>query len=201
MTYLREQGALKSRSTFSFLFPRLSAVAAMVLILCVGVSSYAYASDAVLPNTPLYPVRAALEQVEIKLAVTPVQKEKVVQKLVERRKKEVEKLTELKRPVPVKLKQYVRGAATTTTERVLKQKIDEKKAERGQVKQDLRAKAIEKLQAHLRDRKEQRRAAQRKREEQQQERQRILRERQEAARKQQLEQKKPRSTQERQKMK
>lgn len=108
--YLREHGAFGSSSVFFFKsFVRTwSAIATVVLLLTVGIGSYAYASDDVLPNTPLYPVRQALEQVETKLAVTPAQKEKVQRKLVERRKHEVQKLKELKKPVPVEIEKSIR---------------------------------------------------------------------------------------------
>lgn len=116
--YLRKNGAFSSeRMVWSY--GRSFAIAlVVVLIVSVSVSSYAYASDAVLPDTVLYPVRQALEVVETKLAVTPAQKEKVQEKIVERRVKEVKKLEELKRPVPVKLKKLVEERVTTTTRAV-----------------------------------------------------------------------------------
>lgn len=107
--FLREKGVFASALNPMYSFARVfTAAAAIVLILSASVSSYAYASETVLPDTPLYSVREVIEQVEVKLAVTPVQKQKVVEKLVERRKQEVKKLTELKRPVPVKLQKFLR---------------------------------------------------------------------------------------------
>ena len=98
--YLRKNGAF-SAERIGWSYGRSFAIAlVVVLIVSISVSSYAYASEAVLPDTVLYPVRQALEVVQTKLAVTPAQKEKVQEKIVERRVKEVKKLEELKRPVP-----------------------------------------------------------------------------------------------------
>jgi hypothetical protein len=117
--FLKEKGAFSSVSLSVYSFARIGVVAAaIILVLSVTVSSYAYASETVLPDTPLYPVREAIEQVEVKLAVTPVQKQKVVEKMVERRKQEVEKLTELKRPVPVKLQKFLRKEIKQELKRV-----------------------------------------------------------------------------------
>jgi hypothetical protein len=117
--FLKEKGAFSSVSLSVYSFARIGVVAAaIILVLSVTVSSYAYASEMVLPDTPLYPVREAIEQVEVKLAVTPVQKQKVVEKMVERRKQEVEKLTELKRPVPVKLQKFLRKEIKQELKRV-----------------------------------------------------------------------------------
>lgn len=130
--YLRARGVFETSSVFFFksFVHTWSAVGALAILLMVGVSSYAYASDDVLPNTPLYPVRQVLEQVETKLAVTPVQKDQVQRKLIERRKQEVQKLKALKKPVPVEIERQIhrelrrefiqdrrtraRGAATST---------------------------------------------------------------------------------------
>ena len=112
--YLREQGLFEKKDPVTVLVQRVAAVALVVLVASVGVSSYAYASDEVLPDTPLYPVRQTLEQVEARLATTPIQKRKVVRKMVERRQKEIQKLKELKRPVPVQMKKYLRTVTTTT---------------------------------------------------------------------------------------
>ncbi|MBP9762971.1 hypothetical protein KBD34_05155 [Patescibacteria group bacterium] len=107
--FLREKGVFASAQNTIYSFARVfTAATVIVLILSASVSSYAYASETVLPDTPLYSVREVIEQVEVKLAVTPVQKQKVADKLVERRKQEVKKLTELKRPVPVKLQKFLR---------------------------------------------------------------------------------------------
>lgn len=65
-----------------------------------GTVSYAYASDAVLPDTPLYPVRQKVEAIEIRLAPTREVRAKVIEKQVARRKKEAHLLETLKKPLP-----------------------------------------------------------------------------------------------------
>lgn len=151
--YLRKHNAFEDVRAVGSWVRVFSGVMAAVLVLCVGVSSYAYASETVLPDTALYPVREAIEQVEVALAVTPVQKEKVEKKLEVRRQKEVEKLTELKRPVPTPLKKYV-GAAATTTKSLLKkakqEKKEEQKAEREKRQVEAQKKAEERLQSRFR---------------------------------------------------
>jgi hypothetical protein len=127
--YLRKNGAFNDRSVSYSWMRVLSGVVACVLVLCVSVSSYAYASEAVLPDTPLYPVREAIEQVQVALAITPVQKEKVEKKLEVRRQKEVEKMTELKRPVPKQLKKYLQATTATTTKQLLKKVHEQKRQE------------------------------------------------------------------------
>ncbi len=152
--YLRQHKAFEDARAVGSWVRVFSGVVAAVLVLCVGVSSYAYASEAVLPDTVLYPVREAIEQVEVALAVTPVQKEKVEKKLVVRRVKEVEKLTELKRPVPAPLKKYVGAAAATTTRALLKKAQQEKKeeqnAEHEKRQEEAWKKAEERLQTRFR---------------------------------------------------
>ncbi len=152
--YLRQHDAFEDVRAVSSWVRVFSGVMAAVLVLCVGVSSYAYASEAVLPNTVLYPVREAIEQVEVALAVTPVQKEKVEKKLEVRRAKEVEKLTELKRPVPAPLKKYIGAGVTTTTKSVLKKAQQEKKVEQAEKREErqeeARKKAEERLQSRFR---------------------------------------------------
>ncbi len=151
--YLRKNGAFETKAAIGSFARVLCSVAVVVLIVCVSVSSYAYASESVLPDTALYRVRAAIERVEATLAVTPVQKEKVEKKLVVRRQKEVQKLKELKRPVPVKLKKYLEGVSTTTTKQVLKEAAEDKKqnkVHREQKLQEIRKKLEERLQKRFR---------------------------------------------------
>ncbi len=131
--YLRTAGALGGSDALSpvYSFARMfTAVAVLVLVVCIGLSSYAYASDDVLPDTVLYPVRQVIEEVEVKLAVTPVQKRKVVDKLVERRKKEVKILQEKKKPVPPAIKKFLKATAAipaTTTRSAITEVLRPKK--------------------------------------------------------------------------
>lgn len=62
----------------------------MVASMGVGTVSYAYASDEVTPDHPLYPVREAAEAVEEAVAPTPSIKQAVIQKHLERRVQEIE---------------------------------------------------------------------------------------------------------------
>jgi hypothetical protein len=180
--YLRKNGAF-SEEQMVWSHGRSFAIAlVVVLIVSVSVSSYAYASDAVLPDTVLYPVRQALEVVQTKLAVTPAQKEKVQEKIVERRVKEVKKLEELKRPVPVKLKKLVEERVATTTQAVRMIKRQEKiqavrKKEEKKESQAVQKNVIERLQERLRVRETERTNAN----EQKKEKRRIREERQEQA--------------------
>lgn len=151
--YLRKNGAFETKIAFDSWVRVVCSVAVVVLIVCVSVSSYAYASESVLPNTPLYPVREVIERVEVTLAVTSVQKEKVEQKLVVRRQKEVQKLNELKRSVPVKLKKYLQATAATTTTQVLKKTGESKNqdnAQREKKIQETRKQVEERLQERFR---------------------------------------------------
>jgi len=152
--YLRKHNAFEDVRAVGSWVRVFSGVMAAVLVLCVGVSSYAYASEAVLPDTALYPVREVIEQVEVALAVTPVQKEKVEKKLEVRRVKEVEKLTELKRPVPAPLKKYVGAKAATTTKALLKKaqqdKKEEQKEQREQKREEAQTEIQDRLQARFR---------------------------------------------------
>lgn len=117
--YLRAKGAFGITNAPFFSFARtVSLAAVMVLVLSVSVSSYAYASDEVLPDTPLYPVRQALEEVQVRLALSPVQKQEVHKKLAARRVKEVKKLKELKRPIPAKLRKFLEVSTNATTTRM-----------------------------------------------------------------------------------
>lgn len=195
--YLRKNGAF-STERMGWSYGRSFAIAlVIVLIVSISVSSYAYASEAVLPDTVLYPVRQALEVVQTKLAVTPAQKEKVQEKIVERRVKEVKKLEELKRPVPVKLKKLVEERVATTTRAVRtinrQEKIqEERKEEKKKESQAVRKNVIERLHERLRVREVERTN----RNEQKKEKQRIREQRQEQA-KQALEQKQEKQRQKR----
>ncbi len=65
-------------------------VASITLIVSLsgGTVAYAYASDEVLPDHPLYALRSRIEQVEAKLAFTEEKKERVQLQQLERRLKE-----------------------------------------------------------------------------------------------------------------
>ena len=68
---------------------KFAAAGGTALVLITSATGvYAYTSDDVLPDTPLYPVRLGIEQVEQTVAVTPAAQAAVVQKIQARRIKE-----------------------------------------------------------------------------------------------------------------
>lgn len=67
-----------------------SATLAIVLLLSGGTSAYAYSSDEVLPDHPLYGLRETVESVEEKVAITQDSKQAVQRKLLQRRLKEIQ---------------------------------------------------------------------------------------------------------------
>jgi hypothetical protein len=97
---LVQAGYLPSRS-FAFMRVRVAFASLGILITGFGgTASYAYASDTVLPDTPLYPVRQQIEAIEVRLAPTQETKAKVIEKQAARRKKEAHLLEVLKKPLP-----------------------------------------------------------------------------------------------------
>ena len=67
-----------------------------LLLVFIGTGSYAYASDDVLPDHPLYPLRQTIERAELELApiVTRTPKEKTQAKMLARRVKELQLVRE-----------------------------------------------------------------------------------------------------------
>lgn len=93
-------GYLPAHTPFLIRFRVAFASAGLLITGLGGMASYVYASDAVLPDTPLYPVRQTLEALEVKLATTPEVRAKVAEKQVLRRKKEAHLLEVLHKPLP-----------------------------------------------------------------------------------------------------
>ncbi len=90
----KAQSAIGAKSVFTLYALRFtSAAVAIVLILGGSTTTYAYASESVLPNSPLYPLREAVEIVEEKVAISPASKAAVQRKLVERRLGEIRKMS------------------------------------------------------------------------------------------------------------
>lgn len=73
--------------------------ACTVAVLGSGTGAYAYTSDEVVPDHPLYAMRQTLEDVEMKLATTEEAKTHVEMKQLNRRIKEAQKLRSLNRPL------------------------------------------------------------------------------------------------------
>lgn len=93
-------GYLPPRNLFLVRFRVVLASVALLITGLGGMASYAYAADAVLPNTPLYPVRQKMEALERRLSPTPAIRAKVVEKQLQRRKKEAHLLEVLHKPLP-----------------------------------------------------------------------------------------------------
>ncbi|MCC6563421.1 hypothetical protein IT087_00845 [Candidatus Uhrbacteria bacterium] len=87
-TTLRERGAIGSRRV-SPLFRMAAAACAVVLVLGGSTASYAYASESVLPDHPLYPLRETVESMEETAALSAEAKAAVQRKFVERRLNEI----------------------------------------------------------------------------------------------------------------
>ena len=98
---LVQAGYLQDRSKVLWRARMILASMSILVTGCGGMASYAYASDSVLPNTPLYPVRQELEKLEIQLTFTSTTRAQVIEKQVERRKKEAHLLEKQQKPLPV----------------------------------------------------------------------------------------------------
>lgn len=72
-----------------------------VSVLLLGTGSYAYASDSVLPDHPLYGVRQTIESAESALAITPTLKARVDVQLLRRRLQEEKVLAKRKKAITV----------------------------------------------------------------------------------------------------
>lgn len=118
-TRFSEQKAIN----YSFYTARLTTAFGLVLIILgIGTSTYAYASDEVTPDHPLYGIRQVVEQAEETVAITPAWKERVVKKHLERKQKEIVNILE-KNP---ELKERPEGATLQKVESILKKGIEEK---------------------------------------------------------------------------
>jgi hypothetical protein len=90
---------------------RMAAVAcSVVFLLGIGTSSYAYASENVLPDHPLYPLREYVEAAEERLAATPAGKAAIQRKHLERKLEEVRRIQERRSPVEDQLLERVEQA-------------------------------------------------------------------------------------------
>jgi len=116
VTAVNVQDQSVQRDSFFFRATRYSAVAlSLILCLSVGTSAYAYSSEDVLPDHPLYGLRQAVEVIEEQVAVTPTWKERVVKKHLERKQKEIQRLLE-RRP---ELKNLPEGPGFQSIEMIL----------------------------------------------------------------------------------
>lgn len=130
---------------------RLSAaMSALVLSLGLGTSAYAYGSEEILPDHPLYPLREAVETVEERVVRTPALKSAIQRKHLERKLKEVQKVEE-KHP---EFREREEGKLLKEVETALKSGLDEKKSPkeiRREVVKKLRAADKKKLRPRMRE--------------------------------------------------
>ncbi len=82
-----------------------------IFCLLTGTVTYAYTSDNVIPQTTLYPIRIAVEEVETQLAQTPQKKGLVALKHLRRRVSEAAKLQALRRQIPESHRQALKAGA------------------------------------------------------------------------------------------
>lgn len=118
----KSQVAKGSSATFDFRLA--SAAAAIILILTGGTATYAYASESVLPDSPLYPLREAVEVIEEKIAISPESKAVVQRKLVERRLGEIRNMNKKNLVIEPRVAERLRDPmlrleATSTAEGVV----------------------------------------------------------------------------------
>jgi len=113
-----------SKRAMSYAMRLSASLAALVLSLGLGTSAYAYSSDDITPDHPLYPIRTAVETVEETVAVTPALKQAVQTKMVQRRLREVQVL-EAKHP---QLQDRPEGQLLKRVEGVLKDGLQNKEA-------------------------------------------------------------------------
>lgn len=119
---LRERGALKQgMSLFAF---RMAVAACAVVLVLSGTTTYAYASETVLPNHPLYRLREAVESLQESAALSAESKAEVQRQLVERRLNEIRimrnrRLAILPQTITRLRDSMIRLEATTTDEGVM----------------------------------------------------------------------------------
>jgi hypothetical protein len=94
-----------------------AAALSIVLVFGIGASAYAYSSEEVTPDHPLYGLRQAVEVAEEAIAVTPAWKERVIKKHLERKQREIQRMLD-RRP---ELKERPEGKALMNVEQILKE--------------------------------------------------------------------------------
>lgn len=115
-----------------------AAALSIVILFSIGTSAYAYSSDEVTPDHPLYGLRQAVEVAEEAVAVTPAWKERVIRKHLERKQKEIEKMLE-RRPG---LRERPEGQVLVKVEKILEEGVAGKR-EPGDVRDSILAEVRE----------------------------------------------------------
>ncbi len=85
---LKETAAGKSRTSWGW-FPRWATVLAIVLVLVLGGGGTVFAADSSMPDSPLYSVKLATEQVRLTLTPSQMGKARLCAELVDRRVGEI----------------------------------------------------------------------------------------------------------------
>lgn len=94
---LLERGLGATPTRIPFYMRTAGVIASIVLVFGAGTATYAYTSDDVLPEHPLYPIRQSVEDAEGALALTPRMRDRIARKHLARKVREIEVL---KRRVP-----------------------------------------------------------------------------------------------------
>lgn len=121
-------------------FAVLTSVFTMTIAGATG--TYAYVSDEVTPNSPLYPVRRTIERAELTLAVSPEAKARVKQRHTERRIHEAlviekrKKRASDKKSAQILLQAKEMSATSSSREKLLKRDLRQEKARRLQEEED-----------------------------------------------------------------
>lgn len=166
---LQQAGYLPDRSSWAY--ARTIAVVSTVVMLSIAgaTSTYAYVSDDVLPDHPLYSVRQGIEHAQIALAVTADAKARVHEEQLTRRLKEVADMQKQKRVIPAKraqvflavLDEAVVGTSTASLQTRATMSLEEaqelRQTLRERLKEESRA-AAERAREQKREKKEAERA-------------------------------------------
>lgn len=154
---LQKAGYLPHRSSWALLHARTAAVISTVLAMSIvgATGTYAYVSDTVLPDQPLYSVRQGIENVQIALAVTAEQKARLHQQQILRRMHEAALMQKQKRVIPPQHAQTflnaLREVETASTTVVMTDPMtrEERQALRAQLRAQLRVERAQKYAAQL----------------------------------------------------
>lgn len=112
---LRARGYLPQKRSWHERWKLAAAGATIGVSLLSATATYAYVSDDVLPDHPLYALRTGLENMETELARTPEQKQLVEFKHLRRRLHEAETQIDKKRPIADAQKRLIRARLDQVT--------------------------------------------------------------------------------------
>ncbi len=122
---------LSSFHVFFLSWKRVGIALTLVAGLAVGTASYAYTSPNVLPDHPLYPLRTALERIQVSVAVTPEARERIKLNQLHRRIEETRLLVKKDKPIAAahvekvvnQVEQAVEEHPATSSEAAARQKF------------------------------------------------------------------------------